>query len=395
VFNYCDSTMPEFHDYVSDRPILNFLNTLFRGYGQCILCNNPISGVLFLLGQLLSSTGPWVGIVGFGGLLAATTLALLLKINKDTVRGGIYGYNGVFLGSSCATLLFRKWDAFVIIVVLIFSMSTTLLQVALGNMIIPTWGLPPGSWPNNIVMVFVCACGPYLRNLHVNAAVTPLPPASNSTYFELDIDPAQIGIAFTNNIADLMFSEGYTSTILFLCGMAVCSRILAGMCLVGCVWAIILQYAGGLAAVSIYSGTWGSNTIFSVICVGGFFLCTQLALVFAGTVQWCFHTGAHSWHEKFFESKRNKHLFYSCFNYHFDIRVTTGGAAWNYTGRVGHLDDTRVPYTEVETRQIFDSQNEYIQTGRKIIRQEKNINICLYPSCMLENKPPKFGDHKT
>ena len=79
------------------RTALAYFDAVLRGYGQLFLCNNPVSGVLFLLGLVLVSpeNAAW-SLVGAG----LATLGALLFGMKAEASSGLFGVNGALLGYS-------------------------------------------------------------------------------------------------------------------------------------------------------------------------------------------------------------------------------------------------------------------------------------------------------
>ena len=94
-------TLQHWNRQLEQAPTLDFINSILRGIGQVIFINNPISGLLILLALFIQS--PWVGWMGLLGVLISTTTALLLGLDRDTIRNGIFGYNGLLVGAALGT----------------------------------------------------------------------------------------------------------------------------------------------------------------------------------------------------------------------------------------------------------------------------------------------------
>jgi urea transporter len=86
----------------SDAVIPAPLRTVLRGVGQVFFEENALTGACFVLGILVSSPLMAAGAV-VGSTIGAAT-ARLLKLDKDEISAGIYGFNATLVG--IATLFF-------------------------------------------------------------------------------------------------------------------------------------------------------------------------------------------------------------------------------------------------------------------------------------------------
>src|SRR5690349_11909597 len=81
----------------------SFADSVLRGVGQVMLQNNPITGLLFLLGIFI---GDWVaGLYALLGTVAATETASLFGAPHDDINQGLYGFNGTLTGLGLAFYL--------------------------------------------------------------------------------------------------------------------------------------------------------------------------------------------------------------------------------------------------------------------------------------------------
>jgi solute carrier family 14 (urea transporter) len=63
--------------------------------------NNPWSGVLIMAGLFMQST--WVALCGLLGVLSATAAGIIMNFDKNLIKAGILGYNGILVGLALAT----------------------------------------------------------------------------------------------------------------------------------------------------------------------------------------------------------------------------------------------------------------------------------------------------
>jgi len=79
------------------------IDTLLRGVGQVMLQNNPMTGVLFLVGIFLNSYES--GLTALLGLAIVTLVAYLLGADRTLIRDGLFGFNGVLTGITLSVFL--------------------------------------------------------------------------------------------------------------------------------------------------------------------------------------------------------------------------------------------------------------------------------------------------
>src|SRR5207245_3174455 len=83
-----------------ENPLASFLDTLLRGCGQVMFQNNPVTGLLFLIGICIHSA--FLGLAGLIGVIVSTLTALLLRADRSTIQAGLFGYNGILTGIGLA-----------------------------------------------------------------------------------------------------------------------------------------------------------------------------------------------------------------------------------------------------------------------------------------------------
>lgn len=58
--------------------------------------NNTLSGLFIFIGLCIQS--PFVGVSALIGVISNTLTAIILGINKNLIRLGLFGYNGTLVG---------------------------------------------------------------------------------------------------------------------------------------------------------------------------------------------------------------------------------------------------------------------------------------------------------
>ena len=88
--------------------VLRFVDINLRGIGQVMLQNNPLTGALFLAAIAWGAFVAGAPEVLFGGVLAlitATLTAMWLRVDRQALGDGLYGYNAVLVGLALPTFL--------------------------------------------------------------------------------------------------------------------------------------------------------------------------------------------------------------------------------------------------------------------------------------------------
>ncbi|XP_070277183.1 urea transporter 2 isoform X2 [Myotis yumanensis] len=266
--SYITGEMKECGEGLKDKsPVFQFLDWVLRGTSQVMFVNNPLSGMLIILGLFVQN--PWWAISGCLGTVMSTLTALILSQDKSAIAAGLQGYNGVLVGLLMAVFSDRgDYYWWLLLPVIVMSMACPILSSALGS-IFSKWDLPVFTLPFNImVTLYLAATGPY--NLFF--PTTLLQPASsvpNITWSEIQVPlllraiPVGIGQVYG---CDNPWTGG-----IFLIALFISSPLI-------CLHAAIGSTMGMLAALtiatpfdSIYFGLCGFNSTLACIAIGGMF----------------------------------------------------------------------------------------------------------------------------
>src|ERR687898_2972978 len=78
------------------NPAVGAVDTLLRGVGQVMFQNNPLTGLLFLVGIFVNSAK--FGGSALLGLAASTLAAYVLGADRALIRNRLFGFHGVRVG---------------------------------------------------------------------------------------------------------------------------------------------------------------------------------------------------------------------------------------------------------------------------------------------------------
>jgi hypothetical protein len=114
------------------------IDILLRGVGQVMFQNNPITGLLFLVGIFINSYE--YGLTALLGLVVATFAAYLLGADRTLIRNGLFGFNGVLTG--IALSVFLQWDWHVALYIILGAIVSTIAMMGLAKLLI-SWDIAP------------------------------------------------------------------------------------------------------------------------------------------------------------------------------------------------------------------------------------------------------------
>ncbi len=119
-----------------------FLDSVFYSYAQIFFSNRKWFGIAALL---ISFTDPQVGAMGLLGVILSNAFALYLNFDKEKIRNGFYGFNGILIGGAIA--YFFQLTPFVIAIAVVFIFLTFFVSASLEHVMATVFNLPGLSLP--------------------------------------------------------------------------------------------------------------------------------------------------------------------------------------------------------------------------------------------------------
>ena len=290
---FLNGTMPEVLIFTA-RPgipalLARIVDAMLRGASQVVVINNPICGVLILMSICFPS--PLVGAHGMLGLVGATVTAYVLQLDAHAIASGLFGYNGLLVGMALPTFLSRDGaDPAILIASVLLGGLSTVINLSLGNALVPTFKTPPFTLAFNITMLLML-----LASQHVEPFAMPHhspSPAADAAAEEAAPSPVSVGwllrVALVG-VGQVFLCESATAGALILGGMAISSRIAALAAFGGSLMSSVLALALGIDRTAIGAGLWGYNATLTAIAVFTFYVpslkgCVMCAIGVALTV---------------------------------------------------------------------------------------------------------------
>ena len=271
-----NGTMPDVMRFSAQYGLVPFLvrivDAYLRGASQVVVVNNPVAGIFILLGICFPS--PLVGVHGCLGLLGATVTAFLLQLDPHAISSGLFGYNGLLVGMAMATFLTRDGaDAGILVASVLLGSLTTVINLSLGNCLVPTFKTPPFTLAFNITMLLMLLASKNMSHFAMphHSSTPAATPAAEEESAELVNVSWLLRVALVG-VGQVFLCDSAISGALILAGMAVSSRIAALSAFVGSLASSAMALALGIDRTSIGHGLWGYNSTLTAIVVFTFYV---------------------------------------------------------------------------------------------------------------------------
>lgn len=123
--------------------VLEFVKHIFQGVSQVFLINNWITGVLFVIGLLISNK--WAGIWALIGSTISLSLAIMFETAETSINDGLYGFSATLTGIAIGMTFFQpNWRSAIWAVLAI--VTTVFIQAAMNAFLLP-YGIPSLTAP--------------------------------------------------------------------------------------------------------------------------------------------------------------------------------------------------------------------------------------------------------
>jgi urea transporter len=281
--------------------ILILIDSIFRGISQVMFANNPLSGLIITISLFI---GNWeLTIYALIGTTTSTLTAHVLDFNYNSIRSGLYGYNGCLTGMGIAYFTFSKRFE-IIPFVIIMTIFSTIFYDGICKIFAHRLGIPAFTFSFQISTWIMLLSALKYQYIFINGnilkptlltTVINKPQPSNTSFFDYPIEDDFVG--FFASIGQVFFIENPYSGLIILIGLALCSRILAFFALFGAITGqLTAAYLLNVSPKAIRAGLWGYNSVLTCQALGGMFFILSgykiWLLIFYGSISTIFVQGA-------------------------------------------------------------------------------------------------------
>ncbi|NWH62009.1 UT2 protein, partial [Geococcyx californianus] len=291
VFKYLTGAMEEYGEWMKNKPlIVQLVDWILRGTSQVMFVNNPLSGLIILVG--LSIQSPWWMLTGCTGMIVSTLTALALTQERSAIAAGLHGYNGILVGLLMGVYS-DKGDYYwwLLPPVAIISMACPILSSALGS-IFSKWDLPVFTLPFNIAVTLYLAATGHYNPFFPTTLIKPVSSVPNITWSAINVPLLLQSIPI--GVGQVYGCENPWTGGIILVALLISSPLI-------CLHAAIGSTVGMFAALSIakpfdsiYLGLHNYNCALACIAIGGMFyaLTWQTHLLSLACALFCAYSGA-------------------------------------------------------------------------------------------------------
>jgi urea transporter len=260
-------------DQFQNHAALGFVDWTLRGVGQVVFQNNPLAGLVILIGLLVNS---WIyAAICVVGVIASTLTAIVLKADRALIRDGLFGFNGALV--ALALIAFTSEDfragaipSVAMLVYLICAAALTTMAFASMAALLGPHKVAPLTMPFVLVgWLFLFAVLKF-DAIDAGPMAKPVSPDQFSYTATYDFRTWYEGIG--TSIGQIFFQDNWITGYIIIVGMAINSRISAAMALVGAVIGTVVAVLFGGPEGAIRVGLFGYNSALTAIALGGFFL---------------------------------------------------------------------------------------------------------------------------
>jgi urea transporter len=265
-------------DRFRDHSQLAFVDWVLRGIGQVVFQNNPISGAVILLAIIYNSR--IYGTVCLLGTVISTATALYLNADRSMIKDGLYGFNGALTAIALVAFTSPNFttgnvpNAHLWLYILSGAMFTTAIVPAFGALLGPH-RVPGLTSPFVLAGWFLLGAILQFSTIDASSALKPTSPV-DFTGPTPDYTWQTWFYGTFEGVAEIFFQDNWVTGLLILIGIAINSRIGAGMCLMGSVLAVAVAVFYGAHDRAIQDGLFGYNAALTAMALGGLFLVLNL-----------------------------------------------------------------------------------------------------------------------
>ncbi|XP_037782272.1 urea transporter 1-like [Penaeus monodon] len=246
--------------WVSLWAVPKTVDSILRGISQVCLADNPLSGLLILLGLLLGDVT--AGLSALACSLTAIVTALIFKQPDATITSGVTNFSAVLVGTVITSvypnICYQPVSGPVYGYMIAGAAFSVCLFSALAAILAPT-KLPPFTLPFNIAtcVVFICLRG---RGL-VGA---PPDEAAGTPDGDGEVEWDQVFVGWVMSVGQVYALESLVCSCLTLAGLLLYSPVLVVFAMAGALVSTVTALAVSSAPYAdVYAGGWGYNGFLS------------------------------------------------------------------------------------------------------------------------------------
>lgn len=246
-----------------ERRVANTIDSTFRGIGQILLVDNPLTGLLILVGLAFGSV--WTAFLALVCALVATLVAQLCRYDRGDIRMGFYGFNGSLIGCLAGARFAEPWTAGAITAAVIGAGASAIVMKIVIELIAVKYGVPALTLPFALVGTVMLLVLPTTasaimagRDAAGSTAVRSLDPTLRASSDGVAVTPIEGIVNGTlRGISQVFFVDSIPVVFIVISAILVATRLGALMMVAGSLAAVLSGVIVGGDGFAIYHGLWG------------------------------------------------------------------------------------------------------------------------------------------
>lgn len=254
----------------SKNMTIQFIDVVLRGCAQVMFQNNALTGLLFFIAIFIGAFLEGMPQVALGcllGTVVATLTAYISKLDTESLRSGLYGYNGCLVGVALPTFL--ENTPFVWVTIVLGSIVSVIATISLMDFL-KNWKVAALTAPFVLVSWIILLAS--YNFLGIEGVALPTPALPKQLIEPIGLIPHSDLVADVfRGISEVFLLSSMIVGIIFVIGLAVSS-----------IWAAIFAVFGSLLAfivatllkgdfASIHTGLYSFSAVLTAIALGSTF----------------------------------------------------------------------------------------------------------------------------
>lgn len=246
----------EFKDYGEKNPVVGYIDSVLSGFGQIVLSDNPVTGLLVMAGIFLGAPSQFV--TALWAACIASAFAFIIGVNKDLVRHGLYTFSGAVVGLGISLWGYSNQANYpqILIYATIGGIVSVILTGAI-NSFLAKWEAPSLSVPYCVTLMMIIPA--LLLMSKMDSQILTVPQLGQMTEAFNGMDLNTFIKATISGIGEICFQVNLASGVCLFLAMLISSRIDAITAIVCAALATGFAVALGLPTDNIIIGLYGYN----------------------------------------------------------------------------------------------------------------------------------------
>ncbi len=253
----------------NQNPLVEFVDVVLRGYSQVMFQNNALTGLLFFIAIGLGAYFEGMPQVAIGcllGTVVATITAYVSKLDKESWRVGLFGYNGCLLGVALPAFLDNS--IYVWMSIILGSIVSVISTIALMDFL-KKWKVAALTAPFVLVSWTILLAS--YNFLGIEGVSLPAPELPHHYEILKNIPHSDIIADIFRGISEVFLFSSVIVGLIFTLGLAVSSIWAAVFAVVGSLLAYSVALFLKADVVNVQMGLYSFSAVLTAIALGSTF----------------------------------------------------------------------------------------------------------------------------